>query len=66
MSNKICVCGHSILVHTPVHLQDRRIKWIDYIKDACYEGNLYNGLCPCEKFKLDNLRWLEEKAEDNI
>jgi hypothetical protein len=50
----ICVCGHVQKVH----------RWGC---DCCWTKDKTGALiCPCREFKLDNLKYLEEKYNDSL
>jgi len=55
LSDNICICGHSRYVHTAYVIDPDNI-------DACaaYIDRLF---CVCNKFKLDNLRYLEQLSD---
>lgn len=67
-NNFPCICGHDRSNH---NMQDNYS-----VKKACYYPNLdipralnlFPQLidCPCNWFKLDNLKYLEQKYEKNL
>jgi hypothetical protein len=64
MIKEKCICGHPVEAHTPSYSKQKMWKNAHYMKDACYAGFDDHMPCSCFKFKLDNLRLIEDLAKE--
>jgi hypothetical protein len=61
---KICICGHSITTHNPAFWQGKAWDDSEYNQEACYQWITRDfTMCPCDKFRLNNLKYLEQLYE---
>jgi hypothetical protein len=54
-----CVCGH----YKNIHIMHEDTRCIQAIQMQCH--GTYYVYCPCMKFKLNNLKYLEQCYESN-
>lgn len=57
LMKKECICGHAAYFHVTVAVRNPHRMEDQFVFKQC------NVACPCDMFKLDNLRYLEDIVE---
>lgn len=69
MKNLICTCGHVKKYHYNQYaFHTKNYCWVNIINGKYIAGAKFapSELCKCYEFKLDNLKFLEDKYERSI